>query len=506
MKHVLALDQGTTSSRAIVFDREGCVVSRAQREFRQIFPQQGWVEHDPEEIWSSQLTVAQDALRSAHLGASDIAAIGIANQRETTLVWERASGRPVGNAIVWQDRRTATLCERLRAAGHESTVVAKTGLLLDPYFSGTKLAWILKNIPGVRSRAARGELAFGTVDSWLIWKLSGGSMHITDATNASRTLLYNIHSLDWDDELLRLLEVPRAMMPKVVTSSGIVATSVPAWFEGSISIAGIVGDQQAALFGQRCVTPGMVKNTYGTGCFMVMHTGAAPIRSSHRLLTTVALRADTTTHYALEGSIFVGGAIVQWLRDGLGIIRSAAEIEALAASVPDNGGVYLVPALAGLGAPHWDAYARGAVFGLTRGSTKAHLARAALEAIAFQSADLISAMCADSGFDIGEIRVDGGAASNDLLMQFQADVLSVPVVRPQVTETTALGAAYLAGLGVGLWRDGAALDSQWQENRRFEPSMSAARAAALKNEWWRAVERAKRWTSDQSPSDRNPAL
>ncbi len=496
MHYVLALDQGTTSSRAIVFDSAGRVVTRAQREFRQIYPQQGWVEHDPEEIWISQLAVAQEALRVARIGAGDIAAIGITNQRETTLVWERASGQPVCNAIVWQDRRTAALCERLKDAGHEPTVTAKTGLLLDPYFSGTKLAWILEHVPGVRSRAARGELAFGTVDSWLVWKLSGGSAHVTDATNASRTLLFNIHSLDWDDELLELLAIPRAMLPKVVTSSGIVAATAPAWFEGSVAIAGIVGDQQAALFGQRCITPGMVKNTYGTGCFMLMHTGAAPIRSRHRLLTTVALRVGTTTHYALEGSVFVGGAIVQWLRDGLGIIRCSAEVEALAASVPDNGGVYLVPALAGLGAPHWDAYARGAVFGLTRGSTKAHLARAALEAIAFQSSDLIEAMCADSGIDVGEIRVDGGAASNDLLMQFQADVLGVPVVRAQVTESTALGAAYLAGLGVGLWRNGAELNAQWQESRRFEPTMPAARAAALKNEWRRAVERAKRWASD----------
>jgi glycerol kinase len=496
MNHVLALDQGTTSSRAIVFDRAGTIVARAQREFQQIFPQPGWVEHDPEELWSSQLAVAHEALKAARIDAADVAAIGVANQRETTLVWERASGRPVYNAIVWQDRRTVPMCERLRAAGHEAELTAKTGLLLDPYFSATKLAWMLENLPGLRARAARGELAFGTVDSWLVWKLSAGAAHLTDASNAARTLLYDIHAGDWDDELLRTFDIPRAMMPAVVHSSGVAAMSAPTWFGATIPIAGIAGDQQAALFGQRCVAPGMVKNTYGTGCFMLMHTGAAPMRSQHRLLTTVALRTKSATCYALEGSIFVGGAIVQWLRDGLGIIGSAAEVQTLAASVPDNGGVYLVPALVGLGAPHWDPHARGALLGLTRGTTKAHIARAALEAIAFQSADLIDAMHADSGLAVTEMRVDGGAAGNDLLMQFQADLLGVAVVRPQLTETTALGAALLAGLGVGLWRDAAELDSYFRAERRFEPSMPNARVVELKAMWGRALERAKRWEKD----------
>jgi glycerol kinase len=495
MGHVLALDQGTSSSRAIVFDAAGRALARAQREFRQIFPRDGWVEHDPEEIWSSQLAVARQALDAARIGPAEVTAIGIANQRETTLLWERSSGRPVHNAIVWQDRRTAAQCERLQAAGHGPSVAAKTGLLLDPYFSGTKLAWMLENVAGARERAARGELAFGTVDSWLVWKLTGGTVHVTDATNASRTLLFDIQRADWDEGLLKMLAVPRAIMPRVVSSSGVAAMTAAAWFGGSIPIAGIAGDQQAALFGQRCVSPGMVKNTYGTGCFMLMHTGAAPIRSKHRLLTTIASRADSVTNYALEGSIFIGGAIVQWLRDGLGIIGSSAEVESLAASVPDNGGVYLVPALAGLGAPHWDPHARGALFGLTRGSTKAHLARAALESIAFQSADLIDAMRADSGIAVTEMRVDGGAAGNDLLMQFQADLLGVPVVRPELTETTALGAALLAGLAVGVWRDGAELDSHWRAERRFEPRMPAQRVAQLKGNWQRALERSKHWAA-----------
>ena len=495
MNHVLALDQGTTSSRAIVFDREGRVVAQAQREFRQIFPVQGWVEHDPEEIWSSQLAVAREVLSTARLPAADVAAIGITNQRETALIWERASGRAVYNAIVWQDRRTAPMCEQLRAAGQEPVIAAKTGLLLDPYFSATKIAWILDNVPGVRARAMRGELAFGTVDSWLVWRLTNGGAHITDASNAARTLLFDIHGGDWDAELLHMFAIPHALMPSVVPSSGIVATTAPAWFGGAIAIAGMAGDQQAALVGQRCVSPGMVKNTYGTGCFMLMQTGLTPIASRHRLLTTIATKTAARTHYALEGSVFVAGAIVQWLRDGLGIIDTSADVESLAASVADNGGVYLVPALAGLGAPHWDPHARGVICGLTRGATKAHIARAALESIAYQSADLIDAMQADSGIAVKEVRVDGGAATNDLLMQFQADVLGVPVVRPVLTETTALGAAFLAGLGVGLWRDEAELDAQWRAERIFEPAMATDRVAELKSSWQRALERAKGWTS-----------
>jgi glycerol kinase len=496
MKYVLALDQGTTSSRALIFDADGRPVASAQREFRQHYPHQGWVEHDPEEIWSTQLAVAQEAIHGARISAGDIGAIGITNQRETAVLWERASGRALGNAIVWQDRRTAAMCERLREAGQEPRVTAKTGLVLDPYFSATKLGWMLDQDSALRVRAARGELAFGTVDSWLVWKLTDGGRHVTDATNASRTLLFNIRSCAWDDELLRMFNVPRPLLPEVVPSSGPIAQCAHHWLGASIPIAGIAGDQQAALFGQRCVEPGKVKNTYGTGCFMLMHTGMAPISSNHRLLTTVALRTRTETTYALEGSVFIGGAVVQWLRDGLGIIARSAEVEALAASVPDSGGVYLVPALTGLGAPHWDAQARGAIFGLTRGSTRAHIARAALDAIAFQSADLIEAMSRDAGIPMAELRVDGGAAANDLLMQFQADLSGVPVVRTRVTETTALGAAYLAGLGVGIWRDGAELDAHWQVERRFEPAMDRSRAAALTAQWRRAVERTKDWAVD----------
>ena len=493
MRFVLALDQGTTSSRAIVFDRAGQAVATAQREFRQIFPRPGWVEHDPMEIWSSQLSVAREALAAVHADAKDVAAIGITNQRETTLVWDKASGQPIGNAIVWQDRRTAELCERLAAEGLGPLFSSHTGLLLDPYFSATKLVWVLGQDPSLRARAERGELAFGTVDSWLVWKLSGGAVHVTDVTNASRTLLYNIHTHQWDDKLLQVLNVPRALLPAVVPSSGEIARTEPLLFGAPLVIAGIAGDQQAALFGQRCVRPGMVKNTYGTGCFMLMHTGPTPVASNHKLVTTVAWRTPSETDYALEGSVFVAGAIVQWLRDGLGIIDSSAEVEALAASVPDNGGVYLVPALAGLGAPHWDPAARGAILGLTRGATKAHIARAALESIAYQSLDLAEAMQQDSGIDVAELRVDGGAARNDLLMQIQADLLGVPVVRPRITETTALGAAYLAGLGVGFWDDPETLDRQWQVDRRFEPAVSRDQAQAMRSGWIRALERAKHW-------------
>jgi glycerol kinase len=494
MRFVLALDQGTTSSRALVFDRSGRVVAAAQREFRQIFPRPGWVEHDPAEIWASQLAVAREALRAAGGDAKALAAIGITNQRETTLVWDKASGEPVGNAIVWQDRRTAGLCERLEAEGLGPLFASRTGLLIDPYFSASKLVWILEQDQALRARAERGELAFGTIDSWLVWKLSNAGLHVTDATNASRTLLYNIHTHDWDDELLRVLNVPRAMLPEIVTSSGEIARTAPGIFGSPVPVAGIAGDQQAALFGQRCVRPGMIKNTYGTGCFMLMHTGDAPVGSKRKLVATVAWRCAGHAQYALEGSVFVAGAIVQWLRDGLGIIGTSAEVEPLAASVRDNGGVYLVPALVGLGAPHWDPAARGAIFGLTRGATRAHIARAALESIAFQSADLAEAMQQDGGIEVSELRVDGGAANNDLLMQFQADMLGVPVVRPRITETTALGAAYLAGLGVGFWDDADVLERHWEVDRRFEPTMSRDEAEALRAGWSRALGRAKQWT------------
>ena len=491
MTFVLALDQGTTSSRAILFDRAGTVHAVAQREFAQLFPQPGWVEHDPMEIWASQSGVMAEVLAKAAIAPGDIAAIGITNQRETTVLWERATGRPVANAIVWQDRRTAPLCDALRAAGHEATFARKTGLVLDAYFSGTKLKWLLDHVADARSRAERGELAFGTVDSWLIWNLSGGAAHVTDPSNASRTLMFDIHRGEWDNELLALLDVPRAVLPTVVASSGVCAHA--AFLGAAVPIAGIAGDQQAALFGQACVEPAMAKNTYGTGCFLLLNTGRTAVTSKNHLLSTVAWRRGDTTDYALEGSVFIAGAVVQWLRDGLKIIRSAAEVEALAASVPDNGGVYLIPAFAGLGAPHWDAYARGAILGLTRGTTGAHLARAALEAIAFQSAEVLRAMEADAGLKLTELRVDGGATTNNLLMQFQADLLGVPVVRPKVAETTALGAAYLAGLAVGYWRDTGDVVANWQVDRRFEPAMSRDRAAALTASWDKAVARSKAW-------------
>jgi len=493
MDFILALDQGTTSSRAIVFDHDGAIMAAAQKEFTQIFPQPGWVEHDPAEIWSTQIAVAAEALARAGLTAANVAAIGISNQRETTVVWDRATGAPVCNAIVWQDRRTAAHCDQLKSDGLEPRFSAKTGLVIDAYFSGTKLAWILDNVPGVRERAEAGGLAFGTVDSWLIWKLSGGAAHITDPTNASRTLLYNIHNGCWDDELLALLTVPRGMLPAVSVSSGVVAETAGGLFAKAIPVAGIAGDQQAALFGQRCVAPGMVKNTYGTGCFMLMHTGTKPVRSLSKLVTTAICPSGRTREYALEGSVFIAGAVVQWLRDGLRMIRSADEVEALARGVPDNGGVYFVPAFTGLGSPHWDPYARGAILGLTRGAGAGHLARAALESIAYQTADVLEAMKKDSTLDLKELRVDGGAARNDTLMQFQADILGVRVVRPRIHETTALGAAYLAGLGVGFWKNASELDAQWQAERVFEPAMEPSRAEELLSFWHRAVERAKQW-------------
>src|SRR3989454_2026735 len=490
MKHILALDQGTTSSRTIVFDQGGNLVSSAQREFRQIFPKPGWVEHDATEIWASQLHTASEAIGNARLTAADIAAIGITNQRETTVVWDRETGTPVHHAIVWQDRRTAAACDRLKARGLAPLIKRKTGLVVDAYFSGTKLEWILRNVPGARAKARAGKLAFGTVDTWLLWNLTGGRVHATDPSNASRTMLFNVRTGDWDDELLRLFGVPRSMLPAVRSSSEVYGETT--LFGGAIPIAGIAGDQQAALFGQACTEPGMVKNTYGTGCFMLMNTGTKPIVSKHNLLTTVAWRIGKRTEYALEGSIFIAGAVVQWLRDGLAIISASNEVEALASQVPDNGGVYVVPAFAGLGAPHWDQYARGAILGLTRGSTRAHIARAALEGIAYQVADVLLAMESDAKVRLKELRVDGGACANNLLMQFQADLLGVPVVRPRVSETTALGAAYLAGLAVGFWKDLAEISQQWQTDRRFLPTMKPAQRKQLESGWQKALDRARR--------------
>ncbi|HWN93526.1 MAG TPA: glycerol kinase GlpK [Methylomirabilota bacterium] len=491
MKYILALDQGTTSSRAIVFDHNGSVISVAQQEFRQIFPEPGWVEHDAQEIWATQSNVAAQALNKVRLTANDVAAIGITNQRETTVVWDRATGQPICNAIVWQDRRTAAACDKLKARGLAKLIRRKTGLVVDAYFSGTKLQWILNNVPGAKAQARAGQLAFGTVDSWLVWNLTGGRVHVTDPSNASRTMLFNIQTGEWDDELLKLFGVPRSILPEVRSSSEVYGESN--LLGAPIPIAGIAGDQQAALFGQVCTRPGMVKNTYGTGCFMLMHTGTKPIPSRNNLLTTVAWKVGGRTEYALEGSIFIAGAVVQWLRDGLGIISSSGEVEALASQVPDNGGVYLVPAFAGLGAPHWDQYARGLLIGLTRGSTRAHIARAALEGIAFQVADVLHAMEADAKIRLKELRVDGGACANNLLMQFQADLLRVPVVRPKVAETTALGAAYLAGLGVGFWKNTSEIASQWQTDRRFVPAMKSAARQKLVAGWDKALSRAQRW-------------
>jgi glycerol kinase len=491
MSFVLALDQGTTSSRAIVFDQAGSIRAVAQQEFKQFYPRPGWVEHDATEIWATQSDVAVEALAKAGIGAAHIAAIGITNQRETTVLWERASGKPVAPAIVWQDRRTAPMCDDLRKAGHAELFSRKTGLVLDAYFSGTKLKWLLDHVPAARERAMRNELAFGTVDSWLVWNLTRGAEHVTDASNASRTLLFDIHRGEWDDELLALLDVPRSVLPAVVSSSGVCGE----WKDGTVGvpIAGIAGDQQAALFGQACLTPGLAKNTYGTGCFLLLNTGRVAVASKNNLVSTVAWRRDGVTDYALEGSVFIGGAVVQWLRDELHLIRSAPDVEALAASVADNGGVYVVPAFAGLGAPHWDPYARGAIFGLTRGSGAGHIARAALESIAYQSAEILDAMEADANIKLAELRVDGGAAANNLLMQFQADILGVPVVRPKILETTALGAAYLAGLAVGYWRDASDIAANWRVDRRFEPSMSRDEAATLMAGWQKAVVRAKGW-------------
>lgn len=487
--HLLALDQGTTSSRAIVFDAEGTAVAQAQEEFRQYYPRPGWVEHDPEEIWSTQLATAQKALERASLDASSIAGIGITNQRETTVVWDRNTGEPIAPAIVWQDRRTEDFCRELRSGPEADRIQETTGLVIDPYFSGSKIRWLLEQIPDARERAEQGELAFGTVDTWLTWKLTGGRAHVTDVTNASRTLLLDLQSLDWDETMLSLFEIPRSVLPEIRSSSEVIAETEPSLLGEAIPIAGIAGDQHAALFGQACHSPGMAKNTYGTGCFMLMNTGEQPMRSRNRLLTTVAWKIGDRTEYALEGSVFIGGAVVQWLRDELGIISRSDEIEALARTVPDNGGVYFVPAFAGLGAPHWDANARGTISGLTRGANRGHLARAALESIAFQSADLLEAMVSDSGIDLSELRVDGGASVNPLLMQFQADLLRVPVVRPVVSETTALGAAYLAGLATGVWQDRSEIATRWTENARFEPEAEEAVVEQRLSEWHTAVRR-----------------
>jgi glycerol kinase len=488
---VLALDQGTTSSRSILFDAAGQPLATAQREFTQRFPKPGWVEHDALEIWASQRATMEEVLLKAGASATDIVAIGVTNQRETCLLWERASGAPIAPAIVWQDRRTAGECERLRALGHEPEIERRTGLRLDPYFSATKLAWLLEHIPGARQRAERGELAFGTIDSWLIFNLTGGRAHISDVTNASRTLLLDLKSASWSEPMLKLFEIPRACLPTVIASSLKVSEAPQAEIGGRrIPITGIVGDQQGALFGQACFAPGTAKNTYGTGCFVLMNTGATPTYSRHRLVSTIAWqRHGSSCVYALEGSVFVAGAVVQWLRDGLGLIKAAAEIEALAASVPDSAGVYLVPAFTGLGAPYWDPEARGAIVGLTRGSDRAHIARAALEAIAFQSADVLAAMERDAGQPLLELRVDGGASANNLLLQFQADLLGVPVVRPLVTETTALGAAYLAGLGAGFWSSDAEVAAQWRIERRFEPQRSRDWAQERLAGWAQAVRR-----------------
>ncbi len=495
MRYILALDQGTTSSRAILFDRDGVIVSLAQKEFRQIFPQPGWVEHDAQEIWATQSAVAVQALGRARVPPGEVAAIGITNQRETTVVWDRETGRPVHNAIVWQDRRTAEFCDRLKADGHGPLITGKTGLIVDAYFSGSKVAWILDNVPGARLLANQGRLAFGTVDSWLVWNLTGGALHLTDVSNASRTMLFNIHTLAWDDELLEILGVPRSVLPEVRASSEVYGRVTADPGLADLPIAGIAGDQQAALFGQLCVSPGLTKNTYGTGCFLLQNTGEKPVASRNQLVSTVAWTINGRTEYALEGSVFIGGAVVQWLRDGLGLIRQSSDVERLATSVEDNGGIYLVPAFAGLGAPHWDPYARGLIIGITRGTTAAHLARAAVESIAYQVADLLDAVQRDSGIPLAELRVDGGAASNDLLMQFQADLLSVPVVRPAVTETTALGAAYLAGLAVGFWTSPGDIAQQWRVDRRFDPALPAAKAEALRGRWRDAVARAGRWAA-----------
>ena len=495
-QYILALDQGTTSSRSLVFDKQGSIISSAQKEFTQIYPQPGWVEHDAEEIWGTQFGTMAEAVAKAGINMKQVAAIGITNQRETTVVWDRKTGQPVYNAIVWQDRRTASYCDELKAAGNASVIQQKTGLIIDAYFSATKLKWILDNVTGVREKAEKEELAFGTIDSWLTWKLTNGEVHVTDVSNASRTMLFNIHSLHWDEELLHLFNIPASVLPEVKPSSmvlGVTGNIIP---DSRIPIAGIAGDQQSALFGQMCTQPGMVKNTYGTGCFMLMNTGEKAILSKNNLLTTIAWEIDGKTEYALEGSVFIAGAVVQWLRDELKFIRSSAEVEELAATVADNGGVYVVPAFAGLGAPHWNQHARGSIFGLTRGSNAAHIAKAALESIAYQTYDVLASMEADAGIKIKELRVDGGATVNNQLMQFQSDILNCNVVRPRITETTALGAAYLAGLAVGYWKNIDEIQQQWQAEKSFTPGMENNNRIELLKSWKRAVQAAIAWADN----------
>ncbi|HQW42541.1 MAG: glycerol kinase GlpK [Chitinophagaceae bacterium] len=494
--YILALDQGTTSSRSMLFDKQGNIISVAQKEFKQIFPQPGWVEHDADEIWSTQFGTMAEAVAKAHINMKQVAGIGITNQRETTVVWDRKTSQPIYHAIVWQDRRTAAYCDELKTANHGGMIQQKTGLIIDAYFSATKLKWILDNVDGARTKAENGELAFGTIDTWLTWKLTNGEVHVTDVSNASRTMLFNIHTLQWDEELLKLFNIPAAVLPEVKPSSkiyGVTGNIIP---DSRIPIAGIAGDQQAALFGQLCTQPGMVKNTYGTGCFMLMNTGEKAIASKNNLLTTIAWQIDGKTEYALEGSVFIAGAVVQWLRDELKIIRTSAEVEELAAQVQDTDGVYLVPAFAGLGAPHWNQYARGTIFGLTRGSSNAHIARAALDSIAYQTYDVLKAMEADAGIHIRELRVDGGATVNNQLMQFQSDLLNTKVVRPKITETTALGAAYLAGLAVGYWKNVGEIQEQWQVDKSFSPAMDDTKRNELVNGWQRAVKAAVAWASN----------
>ena len=492
-QYILAFDQGTTSSRSIIFDHDGHVVAVAQKEFRQIYPKPGWVEHDPMEIWSSQSSTAAEAITRADLTSDAIAAVGVTNQRETTIVWDKHTGRPVYNAIVWQDRRTADYCLKLKKEGHEEMVAEKTGLRLDPYFAGTKVRWILENVEGARKKAEEGKLLMGTVDTWLIWQLTGRKVHVTDVTNASRTLLYNLEKDDWDDEMLELFNIPRSMLPEIKSCSEVYGKVEHNLYPGGAPIAGIAGDQHAALFGQACFSPGMAKNTYGTGCFLLMNMGEKPVRSKNNLLTTVAWRIGDKTEYALEGSVFIGGAVVQWIRDELQLVRTAQELDRLAATVSDAGGLFLVPAFAGLGAPHWDPYARGAAVGITRGTNRAHMCRAALESIAFQSADLISAMEKDSGLSLKELRVDGGACRSDPLLQFQADLLQCSVLRPKCIETTALGAAYLAGLAVGFWESRDDIRRSWEKEKTFEPKRSAEEMTPLRKGWEKALERAKNW-------------
>jgi glycerol kinase len=491
MKYILALDQGTTSSRAVLISRQGNIHATAQKEFKQIFPHPGWVEHDPQEIWSSQASCITEVLAKGQISPDQIAGIGITNQRETTIVWDRQTGKPLGNAIVWQDRRTTKICQDLKE--FEPLFQQKTGLLLDPYFSGTKLFWILKNTPGAFEKAKKGELAFGTVDAWLLWKLTGGTSHMTDVSNASRTLLFNIHTLKWDEDLLKILNIPKGILPEVKCSSDIFGKTNTPILTGSIPISGIAGDQQAALFGQACFSKGMVKTTYGTGCFLLMNTGSQPVVSKNNLLTTIAYQIKTEVVYALEGSVFIGGAVVQWLRDNLGLIKKSSDIEKLAASVPDSGDVFFVPAFTGLGAPYWDPYARGAIVGLSRGTTAGHIARSALDSIAYQVMDVLKAMEADAGVPIAEIRVDGGAVANNLLMQFQADLVHAPVIRPKITELTALGAAFLAGIAVGFWKNKEEAAASWQEDRKFEPTMQKNQVKILQQKWAKAVKCAQTW-------------